>query len=104
MDLEIKKKARFIFFPALLEIAKAGRKDLADMVEVGNSLGLDRNQTEKIEKYLIAENLVTPSQHGGILSRDGIGKVAYSSLGRVVTEVRSQTILTSFDDQNHRPH
>jgi hypothetical protein len=100
IDLEIKKTARFIFFPALLKIVKAGRKEkqLADMVEIGNSLGFDRNLTENIERCLISEKLITPSQHGGILLIDG-KKVAMSALGRAVTEIRTQTIFTVFENQ-----
>lgn len=97
--LEIKMKARFTFLPKLIEIARGDRKEIPHMVDIGNSLGFDRDLTENIEKYLISENVLNPSQHGGILSLNGIGKVAHSSLGRVVTEIRSQTIFTSFDDQ-----
>ena len=99
MKLEIKMKARFAFLPKLIEIAKEDRINIPGMVEIGNSLGFERDLTENIERYLISENFLKPSQHGGILSRDGIGKVAMSSLGRVVTEIRSQTIFTIFDNE-----
>jgi hypothetical protein len=98
MEIEIKKKARFMFLPRLIEIAREDRKELADMAEIGNSLGFDLDLTEKIERYLISENLISPSQHGGIISIDG-RKVAWSSLGRVVTERRNETIFTVFEHE-----
>jgi hypothetical protein len=54
MEIEIKKKARFMFLPRLIEIAREDRKELADMAEIGNSLGFDLDLTEKIERYLIS--------------------------------------------------
>ena len=98
MDLEIKKKARFSFLPRLIEIAKEDREEIADMTDIGKSLGFERDLTEKIERYLISEGLTNPSQNGGIISFNG-RQVAISSLPRVVTEIRSQTIFTVFDNQ-----
>lgn len=100
MDLDIKQKARFTFLPKLIRIAKEERDEIADMVEIGKSLGFDRDQTEKIEKFLISDKLVSPSQHGEIISIERTGKaVAYSSLGRVVSEIRNETIFTVFNNQ-----
>ena len=97
MDLDIKQKARFAFLPRLIEIAKGGRETLVDMISIGRSLGFTSDLTEKIELYLISENLISPSQFGGIISIEGIGKVAWSSLPRLVTENRVQTIFTVFE-------
>ncbi len=99
MDLEIKQKARFAFLPKLIEIGKEGRIQIVEMVDIGESLGFDRDLTEQIEKYLISETLITPSKHAGIISINGLGEVAMSSLGRVVTEIRTQTIFTVFNNQ-----
>ncbi len=99
MEIEIKKKARFTFLPKLFEIAREDTEELVDIAELGKGLGFDRDLTEQIERYLISENLLRPSQHGGIVSIDGIGKVARSSLPRLVTEIWSQTIFTVFDNQ-----
>jgi len=100
MDLEIKQKAkaRFAFLPRLIEIAKEGRIQIAEMVEIGKSLGFDRNLTEQIERYLISEKLITPSKHGGIISINGMGEVAFSSLGRHVTEIKNETIFAVFNN------
>ena len=83
--------------PRLLEIARENRQDLADMVEIGRTLGLERKDIEQIERYLLAEKFLRPSQHGGIVSIDQLGQVAWSSLPRVVTEHWTETIFTVLD-------
>lgn len=100
--MKIKKQARFSFLPKLIEIVKKDRAEIADMAEIGKTLGFDIDLTGKIERYLISEKLVKPSQHGGIILIDGIGEVAWSSLPRPVTEIRSETIFAVFDNQELR--
>lgn len=67
MDLNQKKKNRFLFLKNLYDSSNGSTDAVFDMHEVGSELLFDSEETSKVVDYLINENLIQPFGLGGTI-------------------------------------
>ena len=67
MDLNQKKKNRFLFLELLYKESDGDTGAMFDMWEVGNELKLERAETNRIVDYLIGEQLIESVALGGCI-------------------------------------
>jgi len=67
MELNEKKRNRFLFLELLYKESNGNTSARFDMWEVGNELNLERAETSRIVDYLIGEHLIEPVALGGII-------------------------------------
>jgi hypothetical protein len=73
--LATKKANRFRFMNALYEKTNGDQHEFVDMWEVGASLGLSREETERVVQYLAGEHLLEEVAMGGLIAITHYGVV-----------------------------
>ena len=73
IDLNQRKKTRFLFLKSLYEGSNGDTRGMFDMMEIGSNLNIERDETRRIVEYLIGENLITSRALGGIIGLTHIG-------------------------------
>jgi hypothetical protein len=64
---ELRKK-RFQFLHRLYERTEGNEREMINMWELGNELGFDRAETDRISQYLVGEYLMEYAAQGGIIA------------------------------------
>jgi hypothetical protein len=66
--IEEMRKNRFQFLHRLYEKTEGNEHEMVNMWDLGNELGFDRAETDKISQYLVGEYLMEYAAMGGIIN------------------------------------
>jgi len=68
MSIDTLRQSRFLFLKAVYQATEADEHKLVNMWQVGDELGLERDETARIVQYLTGETLLEHKALGGIIA------------------------------------